>query len=213
VLDVLVPDGPLHPVDALWGLSTGLVVALVAGRRAQRWLVLVAVALGAVIVARRGGEVLDGYLDRPDSAAVLGTTAAVVALSALRPLRVSTTACVALAGCAGVWAVVPDTEIPLIAGAVLAGAATRLPRDAVIRPAGWLLLAPLIAAVAGSVGRPSRLVPALALAVAAGGVALLAASLLRAVASRRRQRAGTPTTVAPGATSVVTTAPAPTTAS
>jgi hypothetical protein len=211
VFDVLVPDGPLHPVDALWGLSAGLLVATVAARRAGRWLLLVAVAAGSVVLVRRGGELVDGYLDRPDAAFVVGLTAAVAVLTAVRPVRVSTSAFVAVAGCAGVWAIVPDTEVPLIVGAVLLGAAARLPRDAVVRPGGWLLLGPLVSAVVGSVGRPSRLGPALLVGVVLGGVAFLVVTLFRVIVSGR-QRAGTPTTLAPGATSSVTTAPAPTTA-
>lgn len=210
MFDALIPDGPLHPVDALWGVGVGLFVAVAARRLTGRWISMVTVAVVAVVGVRLGNQIVPGYLDRPSPVWPVLASAAAGAMAAARPRRLSVVLVGAIAACGGVWAVVPDTEVPLIAGSVLLGAAVGVPRGVRTRWAGLLVLIPVAAAVAGSAGRPSRLGIALAMAVAGSMVAGAGAALI--TAWRSRQRAGTPMTVAPAATSVATTAPAATTA-
>lgn len=208
----LIPAGPLHPVDAAWGLAVGLLVAGLARRDVGRWFALVPAGMVGVVTVLRGNELLDGYLDRPDTATALGVTLSVSVVACVRPSPVAAAVPAALAALVGVWVIVPDTEVPLIAAAFLVGAALRMPREIRTRLSGTLVLFPLAAATAGSVARSERLGPAVLL----GGFAWLGAQLIGVGVewrrSKRRQRAGTPTTVAPGATSTTTTAPAPTTA-
>ena len=213
----LVPEGPLHPTLLVTGLVAGLAGSAVAGRDGTRWL-LITVA-GAVLLAQFGQDdvLRAAFGARDDRAVVVATTIAVaVAGLVLRP-RWSTAVVAAIGATAGVWAVVPDTEVPLICGAVLAGASLVrclpgwLP-DERRRGNGVVFVLPALSAAAGTIGRTGRHVPALALGVLGAVLALSTFRLARAV-WRSRQRAGTPTTVAPGATSSITTAPAPTTAS
>jgi hypothetical protein len=210
VYAALIPAGPLHPVDAAWGLAVGLLVAGLARRDVGRWFALVPAGMVGVVTVLRGNELLDGYLDRPDTATALGVTLSVLVVACVGPSPVAAAVPAALAALVGVWVIVPDTEVPHIAAAFLVGAALRMPREIRTRLSGTLVLFPLAAATAGSVARSERLGPAVLL----GGFAWLVAQLIGVELrrSKRRQRAGTPTTVAPGATSTTTTAPAPTTA-
>ena len=210
-----VPDGPLHPSLAVAGVVIGVSAAAVAGRSTGRWLAFV--VTGALFLA---GATLDhapptGFVDRADRILVIATVAAVAAVALAARMRLSTSAVIAWFGCVGVWAVVPDTEMPLLAGAVLfgAGAVGALPGwlpDRRRALHGILVQLPLAGAAVGSVGRPSRFAPALMV----GALAILFGLALRelGVAVRLRQRAGTPTTAVSGTTSCTTTAPAPTTA-
>ncbi|MEZ5243786.1 MAG: hypothetical protein R2707_01715 [Acidimicrobiales bacterium] len=211
----IVPEGPLHPKLFVIGIVAGVAAAVVAGRSNGRWLVSTLGAVGVVVTAAQGDVLVGGVVDRTDRGFVVAVTLAViVAAMATRP-RWSTAAISALGACAGVWAIVPDTEVPLLVAATLAGASVVrclpgwLP-DRRSLANGVLVVLPLAGAVAGSIGRPSRYGPALAVGALTALLALSAWGLL--VLSRRRQRAGTPTTVAPGSTSSMTTAPAPTTA-
>ena len=212
----VIPEGPLHPALAASGLVAGVSAAAVAGRHAGRWLALMTLVGVGLVTVHQGDVLRRGMTDRPDRLTVLGVVLAVVALGAWARPRWSTATLAALCACAGVWAVVPDTEVPLLAGAVLCGGATLrllpgwLP-DTRRRSNAALLVWPLAAAAAGSIGRPERFAPSLLLAGVVAGLGLAAWVALNA--GWRRQRAGTPTTVAPAATSSTTTAPAPTIAS
>ena len=153
--------------------------------------------------------------DRNNRGTVLIATVAVVLVAVSARLSRSTATVLSLAACAGVWTVVPDTEAPLLAGGVVAGAAavTMIPGwldDVRCRVHGLLLLLPVAAAATGSVGRPARFVPGTFVAVLTAVLGLAAWRVLTAL--WRRQRAGTPITVVSAATSSTTTAPAPTTA-
>ncbi|MEM9466181.1 MAG: hypothetical protein AAGA90_12465 [Actinomycetota bacterium] len=208
----VIPDGPLHPEDAVIALIVGMVVGAVAGRRADIGPALTAAA-GATLWWRHPELVPEGFVERPSpllvllGAAVAGSVIAVSSgWSASRSPRLNLA--VAASACAGVWATAPDTEPALIGGSVLAGgwwwaAGSRRPVTLLV------VVLPIGAAVVGTVGRPDRLPLVLAAAIGAAIVARLGAAIVERVRPRR-QRAGTPTTVAPGATSAVTTAPAPT---
>lgn len=211
----VVPDGPLHPGIAWAGVVAGVAVAAVAGQHTVRWLIAVLSGSAVLYMGSQGDGLWPAVFDRPDRLSVATAIVVVPMLgAAVRPRRTTATAA-ALCACGGVWAVVPDTEAPLLAAAVLFGAA------AVAALPGWLpdarravhsllLLLPLWAAAAGSIGRPARFGPGLVCALATGASGVAAWCWFETVL--RRQRAGTPTTVAPGATSSTTTAPAPTTA-
>lgn len=216
----IVPDGPLHPALATAGVVAGVAVAVVAGQHTVRWLFAVLSGSALLYTGSQGDGLWSAVFDRPDRLWVAAAIAVVPVLgAAVRPRR-STATAAALCACGGVWAVVPDTEAPLLAAAVLGGAA------AMAALPGWLpdarrslhsllLLLPLWAAAAGSIGRPARFGPGLLAAMVTGALGVAGwcsfEAVLRGVVVRR-QRAGTPTTVAPGATSSTTTAPAPTTA-
>lgn len=216
LLPGLVPDGPLHPGLALGGVVVGVAAAAMAGRSTRAWTALVVVGWWFVTAAVNGDRLAAAFTDRGDRAVVISVTIA-VALAAVsaRPSR-STATVMAIAACAGVWAIVPDTEAPLLAGAVLVGATavTLLPdwlEDSRRRIHGVLLVLPVAAAAIGSVGRPARFGPGILAAALTAALGLTAWQVLRVL--WRRQRAGTPITVAPAGTSSTTTAPAPTTAS
>ncbi len=216
----VVPEGPLHPSLAVVALVAGLAGALVAGRDAGRWLVLEIPLVVALVTAAQGPVLRDGIIDHPRRTTVVTALIVVGMVGAVIRPRWSTAVVVAVAGCAGIWAIVPDTEAPLIVGAGLAGGAALrlLPGwipDSRRRSHAWLLLLPVVAAAAGSLGRPARFGPALVVGAltAFAAVVVVRLCVMRLFgALRRRQRAGTPTTVAPASTSSTTTAPAPTTA-
>lgn len=213
MLAQLIPDGPLHPDDAVAAVLIGLSVGLLLRRRRRAWAPAIVLVIWAVVEGRYGTAVADGFSAQGSSRLALVGLVAVVAATALRPWRRTHLGIMVLGALAGVWAVVPDTEAPLIAGALLAAAlvassgtgrrlkATRL--DAL------LVLLPAVAAITGVAGRPERLTPALGTAVLG---ALLTVAGLGLVGQVWRSRAGTPTTVAPDSTSSTTTAPAPITA-
>ncbi|MEQ8840695.1 MAG: hypothetical protein RIB98_06915 [Acidimicrobiales bacterium] len=222
---LVVPEGPLHPSLAVAGIVVGVSAAVVAGPGLRRWLLFVVGAAAVLISATADRAPHLAFTDHADRAHVLATSVAILVAAALARMPRSTATLVALAGCAGVWAIVPDTEVPLLGGAVLLGAGVIgaipgwLPdRRSVLHSS--LLLLPLAGASWGSIGRPSRFTPA----IAVGAVTVMLALAVRALArtarrsrgrsSRRAraQRAGTPMTVDPAATSSTTTAPAPTTA-
>ncbi len=208
----LIPDGPLHPDDAVAALIVGVIVGGLFGRRPVAG-PLLAAAAATTLAIRHPGFVPEGFLDRPTpvvaiAGMLVATTLAAAALRVRVPAPVHATMASATIACAGVWATAPDTEPALIGGAVLVASAPFLGRAA----ASWapmVVVVPFAAAVLGTVGRPGRLPLVLSVAVAAIVIARLADLGLRRWWG---QRAGTPTTVAPGATSSVTTAPAPTTA-
>ncbi|MEM7141897.1 MAG: hypothetical protein AAF548_12785 [Actinomycetota bacterium] len=214
MFEQFVPDGPLHPGAAIAGVLAGAVVVLVCRRRPA--LCGPAAVVGAAIAAGWGyGDlVIDGYADRPDTRNVALASVAVVVLGVLRPHRLTDAAPTALGALVGVWAVVPDTELAVLGLGVVAivwlGSLISPEASTLRRSTGCLVLIPLVAAVAGSVGRPARFEPALA--VAALGMALAVTGLAFLRRLREGQRAGMPTTVDPGSTSSTTTAPAPTTA-
>jgi len=214
-----IPEGPLHPEDAMRALAVGLAVGLgLAALDWRRGLPAVALAAGVCLHEYRYPETLvDGFRERPAPTTVLigiGVAFAALALP-LRLVRIAVTDLMiaTAAACAAVWAIVPDTESAVILGGVLIAAMAFSPPtglasigDAVV------VFVPAIAAVVGSIGRPERLEPASKAAVVTGLAVLAVASGIRWFVAARRQRAGTPTTVRPGSTSSVTTAPAPTTA-
>ncbi len=214
-----IPDGPLHPEDAIRALGVGLAVGVaLAALDWRRGLPAVVLAAGVSLQEYRYPELLiDGFRDRPlPSNVLIGIAGAVGVLAvllwlvriALADLMVAAAVAVAV-----VWAIVPDTESAVLLGGVLIAAMAFTPPtgrahygDAIV------LLVPAIAAVLGSVGRPERLEPASKAAIAAGLGVLLALGVGRRLVTMQRQRAGRPTTVQPGSTSSTTTAPAPTTA-
>lgn len=201
----MVPDGPLHPDDAVLALVTGLVVAAVGRRRAGAWVALLFGGVAMVMILRQGAALIDGFVARPAPLAPALVVCGVALIGVVAgPSGPGSLIAGTVAACGVVWALVPDTEMALIAGGVLAGASVRPPRVA-SRAVGLLPVLSLAAAVVGTAGRPDRLVPAALSAV-------FAASAVVAVVRVACQRAGAPTTVAPAATSSVTTAPAPTTA-
>lgn len=209
----LVPDGPLHPELALLGVVAGVAAAVVVGRRERVWtLAVVAISLGAAQSVQ--GALLAGFLDRGDRVSVVGVTVAVTGVAVAARPRWSSAVVATFAAVATVWAVVPDTEVALLAASVLAGATLVrllpgwLPDDR-RRVNGVLVLLPAVSAAVGTIGRPSRYPFALVLVLlaAAGAVAAWSAG-----SAYRRGRAGTPSTVVSGATSSTTTAPAATTA-
>ena len=203
-----VPEGPLHPEDAVYALLFGLIVglALRAGGRFAPALVPLAVVLA--FDARHRDTAWDAVDGRRWSVLVC---LAVVALAALpgslsrEVVAVRATLFTTAMPIAAVWAIVPDTEAAVIGGGVVAGAVVTAGGTWNARTVVPVWFVPAFAALVGSVGRPARLWPALIAVV----VVAVAAEFGR---RWRDQRAGTPTTVAPGATSDVTTAPAPTTA-
>ena len=211
----LVPQGPLHPDHALIGLLFGLLAGAVSGHRRSAGPLLLMAAV-VTLWLRQPELVPEGLVERPrpalDLLVVLGAALAASAAVA-RPALASprTVVAVAVAGCAGVWAIAPDTEPALIGGAVLAGAWAMIRPSSPTMGLAVVVVVPCLAAGFGTIGRPERLPLALAAAVAAMGIMRLLAWGV-AVGLARRQRAGTPRTVAPGATSDVTTAPAATVA-
>jgi len=215
MLRLAAPDGPLHPVDAIVFASLGVSVAFVVGRHTARWVVLVLGSAFLLITVSEGDVITAGFAEHGRRSLVLATTAAVVAAAMIARMRWTTAVVVAVSGCAGVWAVVPDTEVPLMAGSLLLGAAAvHTVFGPLPAPRRWfngaLLLLPLAGAAAGSIGRPGRFSPALLLAVVTVVAGVAASTLLRS--DWTRQRAGTPITVVPAGTSSVTTAPAATSA-
>ena len=152
---------------------------------------------------------VDAYRGRPDTVLALGSTIAIVVVGLIGRGRVTAMAYSVVTACAAVWVVVPDTEAPLIAAAVVGAALVRPPAAERSRWAGLLLAMPVSAAVVGTAGRPSRLGLAVVLVVATAGASLVVTAGIRRV---KAQRAGTPTTVVSASTSSTTTAPAPTTA-
>lgn len=203
-----VPEGPLHPDDAVSALLFGLIVGLALRAAGRFGPVLVPVAVALAFDARHrntGWEAVDGRLGpllACLAVAVLASAPAVLGENrvAVRPMLLA-----AALPVAAVWAIVPDTEAAVIGGCVLVGASVCGDGTWAARTAAPLWSVPVFAALVGSVGRPERLWPAL--------VAITATSVVVGAGVRRwRQRAGTPTTVVSGGTSSVTTAPAPTTA-
>lgn len=208
----LIPSGPLHPEAALAALVVGLVVGLVTRFTAGAALATVAAA-GFVLELKYDGVLWDGVSARPSPMwAALGAAIATVLIAWLAAPRVErsmrSAGLVMLAPVAVVWALVADTEAPLIGGVVLFAVIAVGPERPGAVATAPAVIAP-VAALIGSVGRPSQLALALAAAVAWACCARLGFDLLDAV-RRRRQRAGTPTTVDPGGTSSTTTAPAAT---
>lgn len=206
----LIPQGPLHPEEFVGALLAGLLAAVFARRDPRRWAAAVMIGASCVLVQRQGAALVEGFSHHRHGLLAALTTVLVAGLAAaVRPRSPVVIAATVVAACAAVWMVVPDTEAPLIGGVVTAAAVSGVPsRSALSRWTNVLLVVPLVAAVVGSVGRPERLGLALGVAAVAGA---LVAMLSEAI--RRAQRAGTPTTVVPSATSSITTAPAPTTAS
>jgi len=204
----LVPEGPLHPEDAVFGLLVGLLAGCVlrcAGRHGA--LLVPPVVVATFIVAHPGtatGAIAGRWVGLAAVVFVVGVAAG-AGTGGPKERSARPELFAVLPAVASVWGIVPDTEAAVIGGSVVVGAwitvSARWGRgDAVL-----LTAIPVFAALVGSVGRPERLWPAL--------VAVLTVTVTaNAVARVLRQRAGTPTTVAPAATSTVTTAPAPTTA-
>jgi hypothetical protein len=186
VFDLLIPDGPLHPELAIAGVGAGLLCAGVAGRRAALWLLLVPVAALLIVSERLGNVVLDGYSSHDEKMLVIAATVGAVAVAAIRPLRVSAAVALALGATAGVWAVVPDTEASLLVGAVIVGALALAPRDMATRLTAVLVALPVLAAVVGSIGRPGRFSPALAVAGAGAAGAICTVEIGRQLLLRRR---------------------------
>ena len=216
MFDAFIPDGPLHADLAIAGLAFGVFVAVFAARRPRAWIALILAVFVVAIEVRLDGGIADGWIldvfrDRDNTWLAVAALVGVPLLAAQRPVGSTTAAFAALGATAGVWAVVPDTETALLAGMLLLGAVAGSPRDEQSRWYALLAVLPVVAAIAGSVGRPERLNAGI-------GVGFLGAALALSVLvfSRgfwRAQRAGTPTTVDRGSTSSMTTAPAPTTAS
>lgn len=207
----VVPEGPLHPDDAAFALIAGMLVGM-ALRAAGRWgAVLVPAATVLAFEARHPDVAWSSIDGRWGSLLACVAVGAVGAVPLSAPRSETVSARLALFAVAPpvalVWGIVPDTEAAVIGGCVIAGAfvlgSARWDR----RTLALLYFVPVFAALVGSVGRPARLWPALGAVVVTTGVAAFVGWLWR-----RRQRAGTPTTVDFAGTSAVTTAPAPTTA-
>jgi len=211
----VIPVGPLHPTDAIYALGFGVAVGAMAFRSMKRWSVLVVLAALAVMSGRHPGDISNGFVDRPLPWLVAAFAAAFAAgswwVTSRRRAPVHSTALGVLAACVAVWAVVPDTESPLIAGSVILGAMVFMPRGGAADGPGVAWVLPIGAGVIGSVGMPNRLF----VAALATVLVVAAVSVAQFVLGRRREsttRAGDPTTVVNGATSSTTTAPAPITA-
>ena len=214
-----IPEGPLHPEDAIRALGVGLAVGIgLAVLDWRRGLPAVVLAAGVGLHEYRYPErLIDGFRDRPAPGNVLiGMAVALAALAiVLWLVRIALTDLMVAAGaaCGAVWAIVPDTESAVILGGVLVAALAFTPPSGRARYGDAIvLLVPATAAVIGSVGRPERLEAASKAAIAVGLVVLVVTALIRHLVAAHHQRAGIPTTVRPGSTSAVTTAPAPTTA-
>jgi hypothetical protein len=184
-------------------LVTGTLIGALVRRRPIAGPALVATAI-AVFAWRQPEAVPEALVERPLPGAVF-VAVMVWTVLAVRILRwgdppPATALVAAIAACVGVWATAPDTEAALITGAVLLAAAPWVRSASIASLAAVTMLAPL-AAVAGTVGRPERLPLVLAIALSAFGLARLAAAVL-VWTTNRGQRAGMPTTVAPGATFV-----------
>lgn len=211
----LIPDGPLHPDDAIAAVLVGLAVGLIA-RFTTAGPLLVVAAAGLTLEWRHDGMLVDGVLDRPSPLwAMLGVLVVAIVIATIavplaeRSMRAA--GLVALAPVGVVWGLVADTEPAVIGGAVLTGAVIAgLGRSGRL-VAATALVAPM-AALVGSYGRPSQLTLALGAAVVWAVGARIAAEIAFAARRRLDQRAGTPMTVEPGSTSSITTAPAATTA-
>jgi len=176
----------------------------------RRWTTFVIVAVLGVIAQRHGDVVARAWFERPmpllvaaGAVVTIATARALVERSRPPTMRVVIPVFAALAV---VWAMVPDTEAPLIAAAVMLGAVPGLPARDRSPCAGLLVTLPVAAAVVGTFGRPDALGPAL---FAAGAVGCGCYGVMTVIA-RSTLWAGTPTTVVYGSTSVRTTAPAPT---
>ena len=167
----LIPDGPLHPGDAVLALVTGFTGAVIARRRPGAWVALAFVGPAMVAVLRHGAVVVDGYTQRPSPLVPVLLTAG-VGLAGLRVTgRPGAVVPATIAACAAVWSVVPDTEMALAGCGVLVGLSAAVPR----RPSRLLGLLPALAAVAavvGTVGRPAGLLPATVAGFAAFGSVL-----------------------------------------
>ena len=207
----VIPEGPLHPDDAAFALVAGMLVGM-AMRATGRWGAALVPAVTVLAFEARYPEQAWSSIDgrwTPLLAGVLVGAAAALPLGgpAPEPVPARLALLAAAPPVALVWGIVPDTEAAVIGGSVIAGAV-------LLGSARWdrrtlvvLYFVPVFAALVGSVGRPSRVWPALA-----GIAATAAVTALVVWFWRRRQRAGTPTTVEFAGTSDVTTAPAPTTA-
>jgi len=211
----VIPVGPLHPTDAIYALGFGVAVGALAFRSMTRWTVLVILAALAVMSGRHSGDISTGFVDRPQPWLVAAFAAAMAAGSwwatSRRRASAHSNALGVLVACVAVWAVVPDTESPLIAGSVILGAMILMPRGEAAGGYGVIWVLPIGAGVIGSVGMPNRLFAAALVTV----LVAAAVAVAQLVLGRRREsttRAGDPTTVVRGATSSTTTAPAPITA-
>jgi len=208
VFVAVIPEGPLHPDDAVLGLVVGVTVGVLVRAVGRHGAVLVFVGAIGVFESVYPGTAIGSIEGRwiPLVASLVVAVVSAAAAASGQPTRSSRAVLVSLVpAIALTWGLVPDTEAAVIGGAVVVGAL--LAGSAVWDRRSLIAVAsiPAFAALVGSVGRPGRLWPALA--------AIVGAACLSVVADRlRSQRAGTPTTVVPGATSEVTTAPAPTTA-
>jgi hypothetical protein len=208
-VDGLIPDGPLHPVDAAWALGVGLVLGFLVRRHPQRSQAVIVAGVVALLGLRPSVGAVDAFRRHPDPAPAVVLALVAVGLAALLPMRPRVTVAAAAVACGPVWALVPDTEVPLLVGLSLAVVWPWVGDTRPQRLGGLVVVLPLVAAVAGTLGRPARLAPS----VVAAGAAALAVGSAWVLVGRWRQRAGTPTTVAPAGTSSTTTAPAPTVAS
>ena len=163
MVGAMLPDGPLHPTDAVVGMIVGVAVAVVLGGHSKRGLVL---AAAATAYAVRHQGLLDSFVDRSDPLLVV---VAVIAIGALAGtirsamlISIGRLTLSALVATAGVWAIVPDTEAAVIGGGALAGSLIRRgSRHAKTADRASLYAVPLAAAVIGSIGRQARLSPAL----------------------------------------------------
>ena len=207
----VIPEGPLHPDDAVFALVAGTLVGM-AMRATGRWGAALVPAATVLAFETRYPDLAWSSIDGRWGPLLAGVAVGAVAAlplggspSDVVPARLALLAVVP--PMALVWGIVPDTEAAVIGGCLVAGAL-------LLGSARWdhrtlvaLYFIPVFAALVGSVGRPERYWPALG--------AIVAATVASALAGwwwTRRQRAGMPTTVESAGTSVVTTAPAPTTA-
>ena len=112
----LIPDGPLHPDDAVAALIVGVIVGGLFGRRPVAG-PLLAAAAATTLAIRHPGFVPEGFLDRPTpvvaiAGMLVATTLAAAALRVRVPAPVHATMASATIACAGVWAhssVVPSS--------------------------------------------------------------------------------------------------------
>jgi hypothetical protein len=184
-VSALTPAGPLHPTDFAISLLIGVVVAT--GLRRSRWLAPVGAvaALAGYGWRHGGGTIVAGLVDRPApglSVVALLVAAAIGWRIQLRlrrmgigrgdPVGVITVVSLAL-----IWAIVPDTEAPLMLGTTLAPVVgwalvwdcrfVECRKRSEIRPvrrpaaSGAVLALCVVAASVGSTGRTARSLPAL----------------------------------------------------
>ncbi len=186
----MIPDGPLHPADLGLGLLLGATVAVVFWQR-RLWLPAASLAAVGGYGERHGWDVLVGsFVDRPATGLAIFALVAVAATGWMLERRTAlghsaTVPGLTVVSLVGVWAIVPDTEAPIVFAATLGVALVASPRrEQSTYPGGAVLALAVVAAAVGSVGRPERLWPAIVAIVVIVGLGLAAMASVRSVSGR-----------------------------